>query len=365
MLFVAFGLVAWKTELIVLNPDHILVHSLAEVTLVVVLFADAARIDIRRLRSEHSIPIRLLFAGIPLTVLLGTGAALVILPALSIWEAALIASILAATDAALGQAVVTSEAVPLRIRNALNVESGLNDGLALPLVLVFASLASIGGEGAAHWIRFGLLQVTLGPLVGVAIGAVGALGVKAALSRGWTNAPLEGIATVATAALAVAVAESVGGNGFIAAFVAGLSFGNLLPRRCDFVHEFAESEGQLLTLATFGLVGACVIPHSLAGSELAWWLYAALALTGIRMLAAILALIGAKLRISTQLFLGWFGPRGLASVLFAMIALEGMPLENAETIRGVVAATVVLSVFAHGASAFPLATLFGRKARES
>ena len=362
MIFVAFGLIAWRTDLVTLSPDHILVHGLAEVTLVVVLFADAARIDIRRLRREHALPIRLLFAGIPLTVLLGTGAALLLLPVLSVWEAALVATILAATDAALGQAVVSSPVVPLRIRNTLNVESGLNDGLALPFVLIFASLASMGGEGASHWIRFGLMQVSLGPLAGIVVGALGALGVQTALKRKWTSAPHEGIATVATAALAVAVAEGIGGNGFIAAFVAGLTFGNLIPRRCDFVHEFAESEGQLLTLATFGLVGACVIPHALANSELAWWLYAVAALTVIRMLATSLALTGAKVRASAHLFLGWFGPRGLASILFAMIALEEVELENADVIRGVVAATVLLSVFLHGASAFPLANWFGKSA---
>ncbi len=366
MIFVGFGLLAWKTELITLSPDHQLVHGLAEITLVVVLFADAARIDLRRLRGEHAIPVRLLFAGIPLTVILGTAAAFVILPAMSIWEAALLASILAATDAALGQAVVSSPVVPQRIRTALNVESGLNDGMALPLVLLFASLASIGGgagESAAYWIRFGLLQVTLGPLAGIVVGAIGAIGVQQALKRKWTSGPHEGIATLATAALAVAAAELIGGNGFIAAFVAGLVFGNLLPRRCDFIHEFAESEGQLLTLATFGLVGACVIPHALAGNEPAWWIYAALALTVIRMLATSLSLIGAKLSVSTHLFLGWFGPRGLASVLFAMIALEGMDIKNGEMIRGVVAATVVLSVFLHGATASPFSNAFGRSAK--
>jgi len=366
--FVLFGLVIGSgvLGLVALPVQHGFVHVLAEVTLIIVLFSDAARIDLKRLIKDHGLPLRLLLIGMPLTVLLGTLAALQLLPQLALWEAALLAAILAPTDAALGQAVVSDKSVPLRIRQALNVESGLNDGIALPAVLIFASLASAGnvGEsevrGAAEWVQFGLLQVTLGPLTGILCGYLGGRAIDAAAEKRWIIEAFEGPAVIALALLAFVIAETIGGNGFIAAFAGGLVFGASVLHRCHFLFEFMEGEGQFVTLLTFLIFGATMVPE--AWSDLDWrlLLFAALSLTLIRMIPAAFALLGTGLSLNSLLFIGWFGPRGLASILFALLILEEHLVDEGGVLLQATVVTVGLSVLLHGLTAAPLAKLYGR-----
>ncbi|TFH65052.1 MAG: sodium:proton antiporter, partial [Gemmatimonadales bacterium] len=273
----------------------------------------------------------------------------------------LLAAILAPTDAALGQSVVSHPRVPARIRQALNVESGLNDGIALPVVLMLAAVASnIGGgtEGTAHWVRFAVLQVTLGPLVGVAIGVGGAWLIDRSVANGWITTSFEGLSMLGIAFLGFALAELVGGNGFIAAFVGGMVFGNTVRHRCEFLFEFGEAEGQLLALATFLVFGAAMLP--LTVGHLGWPVmgYAIASLTIVRMLPVALSLTGARLSWRTHLFLGWFGPRGLASILFALLILEQAEIPHREELLVVTIITVALSALAHGATAAPMANRY-------
>ena len=367
MVFAVFGLLIGDAGFGLAHLDFGpgFIHGLAEVTLILVLFSDATRIDLRRLRRDHNLPLRMLLIAMPLAIVGGTLVGLALPLGLSFWEAALLAAILAPTDAALGQTVVSSPLVPTRIRQALNVESGLNDGIALPLILLFASLASAaqGGGGARNWGLFGVLQVTLGPLAGVAIGGLGGWLIDRAAARGWMQETYEGLAILGVAFLAFAGAEIVGGNGFIAAFVGGLVFGNLVRHRCAFVFEFAEAEGQLLVLLTFLIFGAAIVPQ-LAGN-LGWAavVYAGLSLTVVRMLPIALSLVGAGVRPPTIAFLGWFGPRGLASILFALFVLEDAEIAAAERILAVTIVTVAFSILAHGVTAAPAARWFGALAR--
>ncbi len=357
MIFSAFGLVIGGAVLGVaeVDFDNDIIHTLAELTLVFVLFTDAARIDLRLLRRDHNLPVRLLVVGMPLTIIAGALVALALLPGFTLWQAALLAAVLAPTDAALGQAVVSSSLVPARIRQAINVESGLNDGVALPLVLLFASLASAAHAAidASDWIRFGLMQVVLGPLVGIVIGWLGAKAVDWAAGNGWMATALEGPAALGIALIAFAVAELVGGNGFISAFVAGLVLGNTVRGQCTALFEFAESEGQLLTLLTFLIFGAVLLPTVLGGVDWQVIVYAVLSLTVIRMVPAALALIGTGVRPPTTLFLGWFGPRGLASILFALLVLEESDVPLNADILEITVVTVALSILAHGFTAAP------------
>ncbi len=245
-----------------LDIDAGAIHVLAELTLVLVLFTDAARIDLTCLRREENLPARLLGIGMPLTIVGGAAVALAVLPELGWTEALLLAAILAPTDAALGQAVVSSPLVPVRIRQSLNVESGLNDGIALPVVLVFAFLAGAREEAGdvTYWLRFAALAVTLGPLVGWAVGFVGGRVVGWGTRSGWINDAFQRIAGLGLALLAFGAAELVGGNGFIAAFVAGLTLGNTARGVCKCLYEFGEAEGQLLTLLVFLAFGAAMLP---------------------------------------------------------------------------------------------------------
>jgi len=363
MVFAGFGLLIGEGGLGLadLAIDHGIVHGLAELTLILVLFSDAARIDLRQVRRDHNLPLRMLVVGMPLTVALGAALALVLPFGFSLWEAALLAAILAPTDAALGQAVVSNRRVPVRIRQALNVESGLNDGIALPLVLLFASLASLapGAAGEENWIAFGLKQITLGPLAGIAIGALGARLIDRAVATDRMSESFEGAAILGLALLAFAGAEVIGGNGFIAAFTAGIVFGNHVRGRCTFIFEFAEAEGQLLVLLTFMIFGAAFLPEALHHVTWTHALYAILSLTVIRMVPVALSLVGASVSLATVGFLGWFGPRGLASFLFALLVLEDSAIPAQEPILLVVICTVALSIVLHGVSAAPTARAYG------
>lgn len=359
LVFVGLGLalgapgLAWLPQQI----DGGMVHVLAELTLVLVLFTDASRIELSCLRREGSLPGRLLGVGMPLTIGLGAAAAALVFPGFGVGEAFLLAAILAPTDAALGQAVVSNPLVPVRIRQSLNVESGLNDGIALPVVLLAASLAGSGsGEGpVSHWLRFAVLQVVLGPLVGALVGLGGGRLVDAAIRRGRINEPFERLSVLGLAFLAFAAAELVGGNGFIAAFVAGVAVGNTTRGICESLYAFGEAEGQLLTLAVFLVFGGILVPRAAPHWDGATAVYAALSLTLVRMAPVALSLLGEGLRPATLVFVGWFGPRGLASVLFALLVVEEGVLESGARIEAVVVLTVLVSTLAHGVTAYPLA----------
>ena len=364
LVFIIFGFAVGAGGLSAANFDvgHSAIHIVAEFTLVVVLFTDAARIDLNRVRQDHNLPVRMLIIGLPLAIAAGTGIASQLFPAFSIWEAALLAALLAPTDAALGQSVVSAKAVPIRIRQAINVESGLNDGIALPAVLLFAALASVqhGASELSDWVQFGLLQVTLGPLTGVAVGYIGARLLDASVERGWVNTSFQGIGILSLAVFNFGAAELIGGNGFIAAFIGGMVFGNTVRHPCTFLFEFMESEGQLLILITFFVFGAALLPEGIAHINLTVVLYAVLSLTVIRMIPISISLVGAGLRLPTQLFLGWFGPRGLASILFVLLILEGSDVPHRDELLSITIVTVALSALLHGVSAAPLAKLYGR-----
>ena len=363
MIFASFGLVIGSAVLGIADLDfeHGFIHGLAEATLILVLFSDAARIDLRMVRRDHDLPIRMLILGMPLIIAAGTLAGLALPIGLGFWEAALLAAILAPTDAALGQSVVASPVVPARVRQAINIESGLNDGIALPLVLLFACLAtaSHAAEADRNWVLFGLMQITLGPLAGIAIGWVAARSIDHAAKAGWMAETYEGPAVLGVALLGFASAEIIGGNGFIAAFVAGLVFGNQVRARCRFLFEFAEAEGQLLTLLTFLIFGAAILPEAFGRVGPAVLLYAALSLTAVRIIPIAVSLVGSGVRLTTVGFLAWFGPRGLASILFALFVLEESNMPGSETILVVVIVTVAFSILAHGLTAAPAAKWYG------
>jgi NhaP-type Na+/H+ or K+/H+ antiporter len=356
IVFVLLGLLVgqWGLRVVPSEIETPLVHMLATVTLVVVLFTDASRIDLKLLQREHNLPVRLLTIGLPLTIAVGTLVAAHLLQSISLWEAALLAAILAPTDAALGQAVVNSPSLPVRIRQTLNVESGLNDGLALPVVLIFLSLAAgQHNKESADWIWFALMQVGLGPLSGIVVGLVGGKLVMWGQRTGWMNHSFQDLSSLGLSLLAFTTAELVGGNGFIAAFCAGLTLGNTARSICTCLFEFAEAEGQLLTLLVFMVFGAIVLPEAMEHFHWLHVLYALLSLTIIRMLPVAVSMFGSQLRWVTVLFLGWFGPRGIASILYALLLLEGSSVPGKEVILSVVMTTVLLSVFVHGLTAFP------------
>jgi NhaP-type Na+/H+ or K+/H+ antiporter len=364
LVFVVFGVII-SSDVVGfahVDVDHGVIHTIAELTLILVLFYDASRIDLGRLRRDHNLPKRSLLVALPLIIASGTFVALWLFPGVSVWEAALLAAILAPTDAALGQTVVSHPSVPVRIRQALNVESGLNDGIALPAVLMFAALSIMPTDTemfTGEWFWFGLKQITLGPIAGVAIGFVGAKLIDFATNKEWMTTSFEGICVLALAVLAFLGAEMIGGNGFISAFVAGLVFGQVLRSPCIILFEFMESQGQLFMLITFLIFGTTLLPeaaHHLTGAVV---LYAVLSLTAIRMIPIALSLLGTGLAPWSYLFIGWFGPRGLASILFALLILEREEVIHGSEILTITTVTVALSVLLHAITAAPFARLYG------
>ena len=363
MVFVAAGLILSPNALDAVHIDlgGEAVALLAEVTLAIVLFTDAARIDLGAVRHRPEIPVRLLGVAMPLTIGLGVLAGAVLLTDLEVWEAAIAAAILAPTDAALGQAVVTNPEVPARVRQGLNVESGLNDGLSVPFLFIFVALAGIEGqtESTGYWMRFVAEQIGLGVATGLVIGIGGAWLMERALRVGTMDAIFAQLAGVALAVLALLGAEEIGGNGFIAAFVAGLVGAQVCRGLGAHLLDFSEDEGRLLTLGTFFIFGVAFAGPAL--DALTWQiaLYAVLSLTLVRMIPVIISMTGLGLTWATRLFIGWFGPRGLASIVLALIVLEERGVLGREEVFTIATFTVLLSVYAHGLTARPLARAFG------
>ena len=333
------------------------VKLLAEATLTVVLFADASRIDLRALRREVAVPARLLGIGLPLTIVAGLVVAIALLAELAWPEALLLAVILAPTDAALGQAVVTLPRLPSRIRQGLNVESGLNDGICVPIFLIVLAVAEAEagaiGDGAA--VRLVAEQIGYGIVAGVVAGAVAAAVVRVAGRHEEVDAAWLQIGPLAGAALAFGIAAPIGGSGFIAAFAGGMVFGGLLRGGSERVDSLLDEAGAVLGAITFVVFGAVLLGPGLGHLTAAMVGYALLSLTVIRMLPVAVSLLGSGARPPTIGFLGWFGPRGLASIVFAVMLEEGSELPHEETILLTVYATVGLSVLLHGLTAAPLA----------
>ena len=359
MVFVLLGVVFGNLGR--LGSATVVLDGLTELTLALVLFTDAARIDLSHLRLEGSVPARLLGIGLPLTIAAGAVVAWAVVPGFGLWEAVLLAAILAPTDAALGQAVVSNALVPVRIRQGLNVESGLNDGIALPIVLLAASFAGASGDSGdvRYWLTFALLQVTLGSLMGVAVGYLGGQAVARSFRADRVNEPFQRLSILGLAGLAFAAAELVGGNGFIAAFVAGATLGNTARDACTRVHEFGEAEGQLLTLLVFFAFGATMVPAALPNWDFRALLYGTSSLSVVRMIPVALSLFRSGLRPATVVFIGWFGPRGLASILYVRI-VAGEDLVASDLLESIVTLTVLLSTFLHGITAYPAVRRYGR-----
>jgi len=345
-------------------PSAEQVKLLAEATLALVLFSDASRVGLHHLRADLGLCLRLLGIGLPLTIGLGTLLALALpLPeAMGTWAALLVGAALAPTDAALGAGMMVNPAVPARIRRLINVESGLNDGIATPVVLV----AIAGAATAEHVTRTGpataVAELVLGLVIGALIGGAGGWLIKTGRSRGWVADGFAGAAVLGLAVCCYTTSVALHGNGFVAAFVGGLGFGAAGGPAARLV-PFVEETGTLVSLLVWLLFGViAVVP---AFENLTWRtvIYAILSLTIVRILPVALALAGAGLGGTTTAFIGWFGPRGLASVVFGLLALEALGASAAKPIITVITFTVLLSVVAHGLTAEPLARRYGPRLR--
>lgn len=364
IIFTAFGLALGPLGFgfLNLNAGTEQIRLLAELTLALVLFTDAANSNLGVLRQHVHLPGRLLLIGLPLTLLLGFGVGVLVFDGLTLLELAILATMLAPTDAALGKAVVTNESVPASIREGLNQESGLNDGICVPVLLLLLAVAAHPGERGVSRMALELVagQIGVGVVVGLALTVVAACLFKRFNHLGWISDSWRQLPVPALAVACFALAQRLGGSGFIAAFTGGLLFGWLARARKHTLLLAAEGTGDTLALITWVIFGAVVIARAV--DHITWpiVLYAVLSLTLIRMLPVFLALAGLGLGAKEKLFIGWFGPRGLASIVFGVIVLDAH-LPGGVTLVATVVCTILLSIVAHGLSAGPLATVLKRK----
>lgn len=358
LFFVALGYVLgpYGLGLLQLDIDRHGLRVIAEFTLALMLFTDAAKANLRVLGRSYQVPWRMLSFGLPLTLLLGFVFAYLLLPDLTGFEMAVLATMLAPTDAALGKAVISNKLVPVGIRESLNVESGLNDGICVPILFLFLALAvdaEASHRGAELALELVLKEVGIGVLVGVLLTLAMSWLLRLSARLGWIGGHWRPIHITAMALCCFCLAQASGGSGFIATFVGGLLFGGLVNRHKSDLLRAAEGTAETFSLLTWVIFGAGVvglfIPH------ITWpiLLYSVLSLTVIRMLPMLIALIGSGLRLPEKLFIGWFGPRGLASVVFLILVINE-ELWGEETLVLTVVCTVTLSVVAHGMSANPL-----------
>jgi NhaP-type Na+/H+ or K+/H+ antiporter len=331
------------------------VLRLAEATLALVLFSDASRVDITKLRREFSVPGRLLAVGLPLTIVAGTLAGYVI-DELSVVEAFILAVALAPTDAALGQAVVTDTRLPTRVRQTLNVESGLNDGICVPLLFIGLAIAKEeeGAASAGNVASLLVEEIGWGAVGGLVAGVLAALVVRYAVRRRLADATWLQVIPLAAAALAYGIASGLGGSGFIAAYAGGLLFGVLREDREGELSYFIEEAGELLDALTFIIFGAVILGPVLGHLDWELVAYALLSLTVVRMLPVAISLLDSKAAAPTVAFMGWFGPRGLASIVFAVLIMDEADLTHETTVVDTIILTVGLSVLLHGLTAVPL-----------
>jgi sodium/hydrogen antiporter len=361
IVFVGVGVLIANVASLDAHIEAETVKLLTEVTLVWVLFSDAAGVDVRELRKETGVYVRLLGIALPLTVLLGWLLAWGIFGGFDVWLALLVGAALAPTDAALGAPVISNPAVPPRVRGILNVESGLNDGIVTPVVMVALAGAAVAeghsGGGAGH----AVVQLLLGVAIGVGTGAVGGVVLRSARQRGWVDEEFAGPAVLALALVAYTASVALDGNGFVAAFAGGIAFGHTAGRVAPKQVFYVEQTAGLASLLVWMLFGAVAVPLVVDAAGWQLLLYAALSLTVVRMLPVALLLLGTGFDRRARAFLGWFGPRGLASVVFALLAVEELG-SRADTAVAVVVTTVLLSVFAHGFTAAPLAERYGASA---
>ena len=349
-------------NIVELEVENRLVELIAELTLLFVLATDASRINIRDVLRDHDLPLRLLGFGLPLMMIAGTICAVLIFSDLSFWEAAILGIILYPTDASLGQSVVNNPKVPVRIRQALNIESGLNDGIALPFLLLAVSMATaeVVYQNPFEFFISVLVQIFLGIIAGVVVGYLGAKLIQWGQKSGWMFSIYQKINSLVLIFVVYGLAEVIGGNGFIAAFTFGLVSSNVSsPEETEDLYEHAEIPVTILMLLTFMIFGAVMLPPAIESISPSIVLYAIISLSFVRIIPVAISFIKAKVEPITTLFVGWFGPRGVASILYIFIVLESESLPGLELIYAVVMVTVLFSIFAHGITAAPAAKRYG------
>ncbi|MAI35394.1 MAG: sodium:proton antiporter [Rhodopirellula sp.] len=365
LIYVACGLILgpYCLNMVAMDVDGETLKTLAEITLAVVLFTDSAGANLPVLRRVRRLPARLLLIGLPLTISFGFFSGSLLYSNLTWIELALLATMLAPTDAALGQAVINNESVPGAVREGLNVESGLNDGICVPVLLLFLAMSADSlDQGAVliQMVELPLQAIGIGSVIGISSALIGCISINASVKRDWIDGAWTQIPVIALAVACFATSQWLGGSGFIACFVGGLFFGGMIREQKQPLLKAADGTGDVLSMITWFIFGALFIGDCLLAPEWRAIAYAMLSLTVVRIIPVFLAVLGMGLKTDSKLFMGWFGPRGLASIVFIVMVNEAN-LPGSKTLVQAVTWTVLLSVILHGITANPLANVYAKR----
>jgi NhaP-type Na+/H+ or K+/H+ antiporter len=345
VLAVALGIALAEADVVSVDAGDPSVVHLVQLALILTLFSDGMFVERELLRAHWGPVARAIVIAMPITLGLLALAAKGLFNDLTWAQAFLLAAVLTPTDPVVTSSVVTSQRVPARIRHILNLESGLNDGLALPFVLFFLVLATPGGD-AGHEAAKLLGEAAFGAVVGVGLGLVGGR-LHHHLPGGGLTARYEGIYAVGFGLVAYGLADVTIGNGLIAAFVAGITMGAAEHEVPDAFVDFAENVSAIAQVITFFVFGALIVATGYHGEIWRLVFFIPLALLFARPAAILLSFVREGLPGPQKLFVAWFGPKGVASMLFALYVLDS-DVGRRSLIFNVAAFTILASIAAHG-----------------
>ncbi|KXF55422.1 hypothetical protein AXA44_37845 [Rhodococcus sp. SC4] len=354
--FVVVGVVlgADGLGLVEVQADREGFRTVAELALTLILFTQASRLDLRTMLRQGAMARRLLGIGMPLTVVLGTVVALLLLPALPSWEAVCLAVIVAPAEAALVEALLVDPRIPRRIREGLSVESGLYDGFAVAALLTVLAIASQEAEPApGEWAWFAFRTVHVSLAVGIVIGLVGGKAIAVARAHGWTTDSWAQLATLALAVLCFGAGEQFHGSGFATAFAGGLAYAAIKPGRGQdrAPTQVAGAASELLELVTFALFGAVVVVPAFRDADWRVLAFAIAAVTLVRLVSVLVAFTRSDVPAASVVFMGWFGPRGITTLVLGLIVLEEGVMQEPLLLTQAAVVTVVLSIVLHSVTA--------------
>jgi NhaP-type Na+/H+ or K+/H+ antiporter len=329
---------------------------LAQLALTVILFNQAANLNFNQIRVHGPVALRLLIIGIPLTVVLGALTAVVLLPVLPWWEAVCLAAAVAPTEVALIEALLEDPRIPERVRHALSVESGFYDGFALAILLTALALASQQADHSdVNWVWQIFSTEFMSLIVGAVVGVVGGVVVAWSRRRDWMSDIWGQLAALALAFVCFAVGERMEASGFVAAFTGGLAFSFVTKRRAvsPLSSQVCDATAQLLELLVFAMFGAFAVIDGWRRADWRVVLFAVLALFAVRIIAVLISLVRIDLPVSSKLFIGWFGPRGIGTVVLGLLVVDRGEIQQADLIGTAVVVTVTLSLALHSLTAGP------------